>query len=342
MDLSFDFYDADGDGKLNFDDFCSICDAVFKTDTGESYVVDEIKLEQIFNVFDIDKDGFINRSEFDLCCKNWINVQFNPVSVLIIANVQNDHTNGEIGVTNSAGIPIGHEVVFPINSLLDTVDFRATFYVMDWHPSDHISFFDNLPLRELHASSPSTIETAQLYDEVIFAGPPVKRQQLRPRNCVQQTWGAELHPDLRFTENGVKIYKGIHSEIESYSAFWDNDRLCDTTLYTELRQRDVTDVYICGLTYEVCVRETALDALNLGYRTILIDDCILGRDVHSTEVTKQYLLEHNAAIVNTNKVKGMVEGRDRRPELGYYLALRWRRQSTGNICAQSSVFDVHI
>ncbi|KAI4458219.1 pyrazinamidase/nicotinamidase [Holotrichia oblita] len=337
MDPSFDCYDKDGDGKLNFDDFCFICTALFKNDAGENYLVDEEKLERMFNVFDVNKDGFIDRYEFDFCWKNWIEVLFHPISVLIIADVQNDIISGEIAVTNSAGKPNGHEIIRPINQLIDTVDFRAIFYAMDWHPSDHISFFDNLPLRELHATSPSTCETAQLYDEVIFTGPPMKKQQLWPRHCVQNTSGAELHPDLRFIENGVKIYKGIHSEVESYSAFWDNDRLCDTTLYTELRQRDVTDVYICGLAYECCVKETAMDALNLGYRTILIDDCIRGRDPHSTHVTKQSVLEQNGVIVNSNQVKGMVEGRDRRPELAYSLALRLRTSSAVDLCVQSSV-----
>ncbi|RVE52563.1 hypothetical protein evm_002682 [Chilo suppressalis] len=88
-------------------------------------------------------------------------------------------------------------VVEPINRLLDTVPFDAVFYSLDWHPPDHVSFIDNVHMRELHPSSPVSADKAQAYDTVVFAGPPPMKQRLWPRHCVQDTWGADLHKDLK-------------------------------------------------------------------------------------------------------------------------------------------------
>lgn len=91
----------------------------------------------------------------------------------------------------------GLDVIEPINKLLDTVKFDAVFYSLDWHPSNHVSFIENIGERELDPSSPVTAENAQTYDTVIFKGNPPQKQRLWPRHCVQDTWGSELHKDLK-------------------------------------------------------------------------------------------------------------------------------------------------
>lgn len=112
-------------------------------------------------------------------------------------DVQNDFISGTLNISNCSAQQNGFEVISPINRLLDTVQFDAVFYSLDWHPSDHISFIDNIQLRPLHHTSPVTAENAKTYDTVIFAGPPPMKQRLWPRHCVQDTWGAELHKDLK-------------------------------------------------------------------------------------------------------------------------------------------------
>lgn len=104
-------------------------------------------------------------------------------------------------ITNS-DIDMAHfifrcQVLAPINKLLDTVDFDSVFYSLDWHPSDHVSFVDNIQKRPLHQSSPLDADNAQVYDTVVFAGPPPMKQKLWPRHCVQDSWGSELHKDLK-------------------------------------------------------------------------------------------------------------------------------------------------
>lgn len=129
--------------------------------------------------------------------------------------------------------------------------------------------------------------------------------------------------------------------MDSYSVFWDNKKLTDTTLCGQLRLKNATDIYICGLAYDVCVGAcwlycglmfcvycfvwivgaTAVDALAIGYRTILLDDCSRGVDLLDIEKTKNTVIANNGVIVNSDQVQAMVEGRDRRPELGYKLAM---------------------
>lgn len=186
--------------------------------------------------------------------------------------------------------------------------------------------------REIDNTSGVRKEVAKVYDTVTFKGPPLIKQRLWPRHCVQDSWGAELHKDLKIVENAIKIYKGTNSEVDSYSVFWDNKKLTETTLSSQLQKIGTTDIYICGLAYDVCVGATAVDALTSGYRTILIDDCSRGVDLVDIEKTKASVIASNGVIVNSSQVKAMVEGRDRRPELGYKLALEIKlKLSTTNI-----------
>lgn len=113
------------------------------------------------------------------------------------------------------------QIIDPINKLINTIEFDAIFYSLDWHPSDHISFIDNIKKRPLHPESPVKLkknhkhlisfsksksfqidsDTAQVYDTVIYAGPPPMKQRMWPRHCVQDSWGAELHKDLKVVQS---------------------------------------------------------------------------------------------------------------------------------------------
>lgn len=321
MEECFGAFDKNGDEKLDFKEFCQICCALFRNEKGEAYTLDEKRLKEIFKVFDGNNDDFIDQDEFTFCWHRWIKTIVHPVSVLLIVDVQNDFISGTLNISNCPAKQDGSEIIDPINRLLETVEFEAVFYSLDWHPKNHISFIDNINLRELDASSPVSATNAKVYDTVIFAGDPPNEQRMWPRHCVKDTWGARLHNDLKIVASAIKVYKGTNSEIDSYSAFWDNRKLAETNLYKQLRTQKVTDLYVCGLAYDVCVGATALDALDIGYRTILLEDCSRGIDLSDIEKTKKLILENNGVIVNSVQVKAMVEGRDRRPELGYKLAM---------------------
>lgn len=324
MDACFTAFDKDGDDLLSPDEFQLICRALFRNDKGHIYVVADDQLRQMFAVFDKNADGYIDRGEFHFCWNNWIKVIVRPINAFLVVDAQNDFISGTLDISNCAAQQNGSEIIEPINRIIDTVAFDAVFYSLDWHPSDHVSFIDNIKMRPLHESSDVDADTAQVYDTVVFAGPPPMRQRLWPRHCVQDSWGAELHEDLRLAANAVKVYKGTNPEVDSYSVFWDNEKLSDTTLNGQLKLKGTSDIYVCGLAYDVCVGATAIDAISAGYRTILIDDCCRGVDLKDIEHTKQTVVSNDGIIVHSKDVKAMVEGRDRRPELGYKLAMELR------------------
>lgn len=286
----------------------------------------EQKLREIFDIFDRDRDDYINSTDFASCWTHWIKVLVGPAAALLVVDVQNDFIAGALGFSNYPPNQDPYEIIEPINRMLNTVDFRAVFYSLDWHPNDHISFIDNLHLREIDPSSPVSADDARVNDTVIFAGSPPITQKLWPRHCVQNTWGSELHAELRMVDNAIKIYKATDPLRDSYSAF---ERLpekrSESVLLNHLRQKNITDLYICGLAYDFCVRETAIDSLAYGFRTIVIEDCSRGINLIDIDNTRKYILENNGAIVDSSKVKPMVEGRERLPELAYKLAIELRK-----------------
>ncbi|XP_018361796.1 PREDICTED: uncharacterized protein LOC108760379 isoform X2 [Trachymyrmex cornetzi] len=326
MDACFNAFDKDGDGFLSISEFDLICRALFRNDRGKIYGLEEDQLREVYSIFDLKGDGLIDREEFEVCWNRWIKVCTRPKSAFLIVDVQNDFITGSLNIKHCAAQHDGSEVIDPINRLLETVPFDAVFYSLDWHPVDHVSFIDNLHLREVDISSNISKEAARVYDTVTFQGPPLLKQRLWPRHCVQDSWGAELHKDLKIVDKAIKIYKGTNPEVDSYSVFWDNKKLTETTLSSQLQEKGATDIYICGLAYDVCVGATAVDALTSGYRTILIDDCSRGVDLVDIEKTKATVIGSNGVIVNSSQVKAMVEGRDRRPELGYKLALEIKQK----------------
>lgn len=306
---------------LNLKEFEELTRSLFCNENGQSYPIVPRMLADMFFVFDINKDGRIDRSEFKTVWNKWIKVILKPVSALIIIDVQNDFINGSLSVKNCPAQHNGEDVIPVINRLIDTIDFNVIIYSLDWHPDDHVSFIDNVRRRKVDRSSLITGEKAKTYDTIIFEGTPKIEQKLWPKHCVQNTWGAEFHPDLKIIENAVIVHKGTNSDIDSYSAFWDNQKLSATKLDEELRNRGVTDVYICGLAYDYCVGSTTLHALELGYRTFLVDDASRGVDYKTIEKMKEKIVAMKGVIVNSDQVKNLTEGKDRRLELGYRTAM---------------------
>jgi nicotinamidase/pyrazinamidase len=170
---------------------------------------------------------------------------------LIVIDVQNDFCPG--GALAVAG---GHDIVAPINALMD--QFDAVVFTQDWHPANHSSFADNHP-----GSAPFSL--VQM---------PYGPQVLWPAHCIQGSSGAAFHPDLRTDPANLIVRKGFRAGIDSYSAFFENDKTTATGLHGYLNARGITDVTFVGLATDFCVAFSALDAAMLGYSvTVRTDLC---------------------------------------------------------------------
>ncbi|MDM7932314.1 bifunctional nicotinamidase/pyrazinamidase [Tabrizicola sp.] len=170
---------------------------------------------------------------------------------IIVIDVQNDFCPG--GALAVAG---GNEIVCGINALMG--EFSTVVLTQDWHPAQHLSFADNHP-----GTAPFTLTDM-----------PYGKQVLWPSHCVQGTKGADFHPALKTDAAQMVIRKGFRPEIDSYSAFYENDRSTPTGLEGYLRSRGVTAITLVGLATDFCVAYSALDAARLGFKvTVRRDLC---------------------------------------------------------------------
>lgn len=168
---------------------------------------------------------------------------------LIVIDVQTDFCPG--GALAVAG---GDEIVAGINTLMD--DFAIVVLTQDWHPADHASFAAN------HAGR-SPFELTEM---------PYGPQVLWPVHCVRGTPGAAFHPGLRTEPAQLVLRKGFRADIDSYSAFFENDRTTPTGLEGYLRERGAGRLTLVGLATDFCVSYSALDAARLGFEVTVRED----------------------------------------------------------------------
>lgn len=172
-------------------------------------------------------------------------------SALIVVDVQNDFCPG-----GALAVPNGDEIVALINRLIDAFDHVVL--TQDWHPKVHSSFASS------HRGQAVFSSLRMAYGE----------QTLWPDHCVQGTPGAEFHPGLVWTKAELIIRKGFRAAIDSYSAFYENDRTTPTGLGGYLKERGLQKLVLVGLATDFCVAYSALDAARLGFEVaIVLDAC---------------------------------------------------------------------
>jgi nicotinamidase-related amidase/Ca2+-binding EF-hand superfamily protein len=322
-------FDKDGDDRLNRDEFRELCGALFRNGSQPYPLESEETLDTMFKIFDSNQNGFICKDEFEICYSDWILKIVNPVSVLVIVDVQNDFISGSLALRNAPAGQEGKDVIGPINKMLETIPFKHVFYTKDWHLEDHISFIENVGKWPLHNSSKiQDPKEAKVLDTVVFVGAegqPVE-QRLWPAHCIQKSWGSELDPDMKVVPNSREVFKGLQLQVDSYSAFLDNDKKSMTPLKMYIEEVGALDVYVCGLAYDICVGATAVDSLNLGFRTVVVADASRGVDAQGIVEIKEKIRKMDGVIADTDQVNGMVQGGDRRPELGLHLAKKLHKE----------------
>ncbi len=176
--------------------------------------------------------------------------------VLIVVDVQNDFCPG-----GALAVPRGDEVVSLINRL--AARFRHVVLTQDWHPAGHLSFA-------------SSHRGRKPFDTIAA---PYGPQVLWPDHCVQESAGAAFHAGLHIPQAALVTRKGLDPAVDSYSAFYENDRTTPTGLGGYLRQRGFVRAVIAGLAFDFCVRYSAEDARREGFDVIVVEDACRGIDI---------------------------------------------------------------
>jgi nicotinamidase/pyrazinamidase len=169
--------------------------------------------------------------------------------LLLVIDVQRDFCPG-----GALAVPDGDAVVPLINRL--GAQFNHVILTQDWHPRGHRSFASSYPGRKP-------------FDQLAVE---YGQQTLWPDHCVQATPGADFHPDLDIPHAELILRKGFRREIDSYSAFLENDKQTTTGLAGYLRERGFRRIFLAGLAYDYCVRFSAVDAVHAGFEAIVIED----------------------------------------------------------------------
>lgn len=223
-------------------------------------------------------------------------------SALLVVDVQNDFISGSLALKNAQAGQDGEEVIDVINDILANQTFDMVAYSFDWHPEDHCSYVSNVTKYPLHSASKCSAQNADIYSKVIYDGDKPLEQILWPDHCIQHSFGAELHENLNFIEDGIKVYKGQNCCVDSYSAFWDNGKLSQTNLLLELLDKNITNLYVCGLAFDFCVGFTSLDGSEHGFKTCIIEDACRGVADESIDAMKEKLKSAGVESIQTDKL----------------------------------------
>jgi nicotinamidase/pyrazinamidase len=198
--------------------------------------------------------------------------------VFLVVDVQNDFCPG-----GALAVPEGDAVVPVINALAK--GFKNLVMTQDWHPPGHSSFASSHPGK-------GPFETTILdYGE----------QTLWPDHCVQGSTGADFHADLDLRNCRMIIRKGDRREVDSYSAFYENDHKTTTGLGAYLRAHGVRRVFLAGLATDFCVFYTALDARKEGFEAVVIEDACRAIDMAgSLDAARQAMDEAGVRVVRSS------------------------------------------
>lgn len=199
------------------------------------------------------------------------------MKALLIVDVQNDFCPG-----GALEVPDGDTIIPVINKLSKTFD--TIIQTQDWHPAGHSSFA-------------STHEGKEPFETVEMS---YGSQVLWPDHCVQGSEGANFHPDLQTERSQLIIRKGFRKDIDSYSAFFENDDTTSTGLTGYLRERTIDTLYAVGLATDFCVKWSVLDGIKEGFDLHVVEDAVKGIDIDgSVEQAWSEMLDAGAEKVSS-------------------------------------------
>uniref|UniRef100_A0A0B7BEW6 nicotinamidase n=1 Tax=Arion vulgaris TaxID=1028688 RepID=A0A0B7BEW6_9EUPU len=240
-------------------------------------------------------------------------------SALIIVDVQECFLpGGSLAVANGAAIiPV-------INSIRENNTFEMVVFTMDWHLPGHVSFASThnksvgatVPLRYLKNGALCLNETVTLKNFPNAQNcnentTTLLEQKLWPDHCIQNlssgNMSSRISPGLKQRSDDVIIHKGIHLEIDSYSAFFDNGNFFSTDLNDKLKSNNIDTVFITGLAFDICVFYTSLNAQSLGYETYTVVDAAIGIDPKHVEDAKQKLSDKGVHLIKHTDIQDILK-----------------------------------
>jgi nicotinamidase/pyrazinamidase len=234
-------------------------------------------------------------------------------AALIEVDVQNDFCpaytakNGKKRPQGALAVSRGDEVIKPLNLVAEKFAHRGGKIIasQDWHPAHHSSFASSHPGRKVNdiivlpVPQPESASPLLETDPSEFT-PAAIQQVLWPDHCVQGSEGARFHDDLNLDPVNLIIRKGYHRDLDSYSVFYENDRRTPTGLDGFLKGLFVKQLFIGGLATDYCVLYSAMDAIRLGYKVVVLTDAVCGVDVPEGSVERAFDLMRKAGVVFMN------------------------------------------
>ncbi|KAI6176348.1 Isochorismatase-like domain and EF-hand domain and EF-hand domain pair-containing protein [Aphelenchoides bicaudatus] len=286
-------------------------------------------LSRIFNVYDKDRDGKLYKEEAAQFNKRIVQTINGMRTALIVVDFQNDFVDGSLAIKRGRAQQDPMESLQILNQLLTHHrEFNSIVYTLDWHPSNHISFYEHCRNKDRVLQKTDKTRKLKPFDVVTFEDPKC-RQVLYPSHCVEGSWGSELHAELTQVEGAKFVRKGTEVCVDAYSGFADNNGKIKSELENLLRSEGINTVFICGLALDICVASTARDASKLKFLTCVIKDCckglseeqikrtcheLRGRNVPYIESAQmyQFLNEHKVPWLWICQMSGLGERRHRR------------------------------
>jgi nicotinamidase/pyrazinamidase len=194
---------------------------------------------------------------------------------LIVVDVQNDFCPG-----GALAVPDGDAVIPVIRAMAGR--FEHILLTQDWHPPGHCSFASSHPGRKA------------------FELDPTSGERLWPDHCVQGTRGATLHPQLQLSRAELVLRKGFRREIDSYSAFYENDHRTPTGLAGYARERGFRRFFLAGLAWDFCVGFSALDARRCGFDAVVVQDACRGIDADGSAAMEAEIRRQGVLVIESS------------------------------------------
>ncbi len=201
------------------------------------------------------------------------------MKILIITDMQIDFMPG-----GALAVPEGDKIIPIVNNLQEKFDLVIA--TQDWHPENHISFASN------HKNK-------KPFDKIEWQE---MEQVLWPNHCVQDTEGADFHPQLKMKKVEAVFRKGMDWKIDSYSGFYDNGHKKNTGLAGYLRERQATELFFCGLAADFCVYFSIKDAIKEGFSATLIEDATKPIDKSNFKNIKKELGNMGCKVVMSSSL----------------------------------------